>query len=243
MATKPTAPVVKAGAPAVPQTTLSQAMQASMRKFTIIAVTGTVLIALVGGYFIYLLVNQNIKLANEVTAQGIYNKLAQQKVEVLNEAEKKLVDLNNKDNKVASDYELVTSRALPNMNDLGSLLTIFQKLETTTLVKIESVSKSLGATGVAAVAPTVTGGTAASSVGKASPFQVGFKATGTYDQIMKMLRALETSTRVFDFTNLKIGGTSQSITLDMTYQVYYLPDQVPTDTKIPIGDYKPEAAK
>ena len=241
MATKPTTPVVKAGAPAVPQTTLSQAMQASMRKFTIIAVTGTVLIALVGGYFIYLLVNQNIKLANEVTAQGIYNKLAQQKVEVLNEAEKKLVDLNNKDNKVASDYELVTGRALPNMNDLGSLLTIFQKLETVTLVKIESVSKSLGTVGAVTVAPTAATGSA--PTGKASPFQVSFKATGTYDQIMKMLRALETSTRVFDFTTLKIGGNSQSITLDMTYQVYYLPDQVPTDTKIPIGDYKPEAAK
>lgn len=240
MAAKKPAPVAKPGAPAAPQTSVSQAMAASMRKFMIISISVTVLIAAVGGYFIWVLANQNVKKSNEVYAQSIYKELAEKKVEALKSAETKLAELKQAQNGGVSNFELVTDRALPQTNDLSNILTMFQKLESTTLVKIDNISK-LSVTGTANSTAPVAAAPAGSA--KALTMPLGFKATGSYDQILKLLRALETSTRVFDFSTLKISGTAQDITLDMNYQVYYLPQPGIDDTKVPVASYKAEVKK
>lgn len=219
----------------VPQTALTQAMQASMKSFLVMSILGTVVITLIGSYFIWALAQKNIETANKIKAQDIYMKLAEKKVRDLNDAEVKLADIKKAGSNGVSDYELVTERSLPNSDDIGILLTMFQKLEADTLVKLDDISKQDTSAGTVATTttPAIVGDSS-----NAQSFPLTFKATGTYEQIQKFLKKLEVSTRVFDFSNLKISGANGVTSIDMSYKLYYLPKQSISDKQVPIGQYK-----
>ena len=221
---------------AVPQTALTQAMQASMKTFLLVSILGTVVITLVGGYFIWVLAQKNVETANKIKAQDIYMKLADKKVRDLSDAETKLTEIKKPGSNTVSDYELVTQRALPSTDDLGIILTMFQKLEADTLAKLDDISKADSNSLTQGVATTAT--PVATTSTTALSFPLSFKATGSYDQIQKFLKKLEVSTRVFDFSNLKISGANGTTTIDMNYKLYYLPKQTIQDKQVPISDYK-----
>jgi|GEM_PF-6216104 len=221
----------------MPQTQISRSQQTGVRNFLIIAISITALIVLVGGYFTYQLANWNITKANEIKAQDIYIKLANEKVDKLAEAETKLKDIKQPDSSQVSDFDRITQRVLPTTDDLGLLLTIFQKLETETLVKIENISK---ASASGAVKPVET--VATSGDGTVKTFPIVFKATGKYESIQNFLKAIESSQRVFDFSTLKLSGTPDSISLDMTYRVYYMEKPSILDSQTPLDEYQAKQA-
>lgn len=228
----------------VPETTVSQAVQANLKRFLITMIVGTALLVIVGGYFIWVLAKKNVLASNQIKAQDIYIKLAEEKIDVLSQSEEELKQLKTVQGNGVSDFELVTLRALPTTEDLGLALTIFQKLEADTLVKIENVAKptkknSSGSTSTSSPATTTTSQNNQSS-NMAKSFSVDFKATGSYDQIKKFLKNIENSTRVFDFSKLKITGSTQSLSLDMSYRMYYLPKPSIDDKEIPLSEYKEE---
>jgi len=215
-----------------PDTRLTQLQQTSMRNFLIIVISATILTVLVGGYFIYQLAQANIKKSNEIKAQDIYISLANKKIEKLKESESQLTKIKTPDSSGVSDFSRITERVLPATDDLGTILTIFQKIQSQTLVDIDNVSKESQATSASAV------GSAATNNSSASSFQLSFKSTGTYDQIKNFLKAIESSQRVFDFSTLKISGTGNSLTLDMTYLLYFKDKPAITDKEMPLSEYQ-----
>ncbi len=214
-----------------PDTRLTQLQQTSMRNFLIIIITGTVLTVLVGGYFIYQLAQANIKKSNEIKAQDIYISLANKKIEKLKQSESQLAKIKTPDSSGVSDFSRITERVLPATDDLGTILTIFQKIQSQTLVDIDNVSKE----SQVALAATTEATTTNSS---ASSFQLSFKSTGTYEQIKNFLKAIESSQRVFDFSTLKISGTGNSLTLDMTYLLYFKDKPAITDKEMLLSEYQ-----
>lgn len=225
----------------IPQTNLTQAMQSSVKNFLIIIGVGTALIVCIGGYFIWNLANKNVQAANKIKAQDIYMKLATEKSKSLSDSESIVTELKKPQSNGVSDYELVTERTLPNTDDLGILLTMFQKLEADTLVKIDTITKQAdGSTSTASVA-TATPAVSDSLVAQAFPLT--FKATGSYEQIQKFLKKLEIANRVFDFSNLKISGADGQTSIDLSYRLYYLPAQSLDDKEVPINEYKEGATQ
>lgn len=214
-----------------PDTRLTQLQQTSMRNFLIIVISATVLTVLVGGYFVYQLAQANIKKSNEIKAQDIYISLANKKIEKLGQAESQLTKIKTADSSGVSDFSRITERVLPATDDLGTILTIFQKLQSQTLVQIDNVSKDTKSS---------TSSTAAKSTvnPSASSFQLSFKSTGNYDQIKNFLKAIESSQRVFDFSTLKISGTGNSLTLDMTYKMYYKEKPSIQDKDMLLSEYQ-----
>lgn len=214
-----------------PDTRLTQLQQTSMRNFLIIIITGTVLTVIVGGYFIYQLAQANIKKSNEIKAQDIYISLANKKIEKLKQSESQLAKIKTPDSSGVSDFSRITERVLPATDDLGTILTIFQKLQSQTLVDIDNVAKE-SQTALATTTEATTNNSSASS------FQLSFKSTGTYDQIKNFLKAIESSQRVFDFSTLKISGNGSSLTLDMTYILYFKDKPVITDKEMLLSEYQ-----
>ncbi len=222
----------------VPETKMTQSQQTTMRNFLIIMITATTLIVLIGGYFVYQLAQANILKSNEIKAQDIQISLSKTKIDMLAKAEPELNKIKVADSSGVSDFSRITERVLPATDDLGTILTIFQKLQTQTLVQIDNVSKETrtAATGSSSTIPTST---------KAESFQLSFKSTGTYEQIKNFLKAIESSQRVFDFSNLKLSGSGNALTLDMTYKLYYKAKPSITDSSVLLSEYQknPEGAK
>lgn len=215
-----------------PDTRLTQLQQTSMRNFLIIIIAATTLTVIVGGYFIYQLAQANIKKSNEIKAQDIYISLANKKIEKLKQSESQLAKIKTPDSSGVSDFSRITERVLPATDDLGTILTIFQKIQSQTLVDIDNVSKENQA------ALAQAGDTTTANNPSASNFQLSFKSTGTYDQIKNFLKAIESSQRVFDFSTLKISSTGNSLTLDMTYILYFKDKPAITDKEMPLSEYQ-----
>lgn len=218
-----------------PDTRLTQLQQTSMRNFLIIVISATVLTVLVGGYFIYQLAQANIKKSNEIKAQDIYISLANKKIEKLKQSESQLTKIKTPDSTGVSDFSRITERVLPATDDLGTILTIFQKLQSQTLVQIDNVSKDTKTTTSTATKTTTSNA--------ASSFQLSFKSTGNYDQIKNFLKSIESSQRVFDFSTLKISGTGNSLTLDMTYKMYYKEKASIKDTEMLLSEYQAQQSE
>ncbi|MEI7818965.1 MAG: hypothetical protein WCI47_02500 [bacterium] len=202
-----------------PQTLGMLQQQSSLKQFLIIWISITTLAVFAGGYFIYQLAISNVQKANEIKAQDIFSKLADEKIESLKKAATQLDVLKKPGNDQVSVFSRVTDRVMPATDDIGNILTIFQRIEGDTLVKIDGISKETKLTSV-----VTTTGSQATSVQPSSvkSFALSFKASGSYEQIQKFLKAIETSQRSFDFTTLKIDGTNDSLTLTMSYKLYYL---------------------
>ncbi|MCC7543140.1 hypothetical protein IT415_00285 [bacterium] len=225
----------------VPETRLTQLQQTNMRNFLIITIAGTVLSVLVGGYFIYQLAQANIKKSNEIKAQDIYIGLVKKKVEILQKSEAQLNRIKTADSTGVSDFSRITERVLPPTDDLGTILTIFQKLQSQTLVQIDDVSKEVNT--LAAPTATAGGSSASTSSSATSSFQLSFKSTGTYDQIKNFLKSIEASQRVFDFSTLKISAESNILSLDMTYNLYFKEKPSIADTEMLLSDYQKKHAE
>ncbi len=230
----------KATKKAVPETAISQAQESSIRNFIIIAVVVCVLVLLGGGYVIYLLANANVNKALEVRAQEQYISLANKKLDTLKESEEVLVGLKKSDGTNTSEFDFVTKRVLPETADFQSILTIFNTLESTALVSIESISRQQGAT------TAVTGSTPAPTVagddGKAVSSVITVKASAPATQITSLLRAVERSARVMDFQNMKLSGDKLSTSLNITYTVYNLPKPSIEDKSVPLSEYEAKKA-
>ena len=214
----------------VPETKMTQSQQTSMRNFLIVISTITVFVVSLGGYFVYQLAQANVMKANEIKAQDIQISLSRTKLDTLTKAEPELNKIKIADSSGVSDFSRITERVLPSTDDLGTILTIFQKLQTQTLVQIDNVSKDSRST----AASTTT----ASTSTKAQSFQISFKSTGSYEQIKNFLKAIESSQRVFDFSNLRLSGNGSSLTLDMTYKLYFKGKPSITDTQTPLSEYQ-----
>ena len=76
-----------------PETPGTQAAMQSIRNYLIIAIGVTVLVILVGGYFIYTLAQANVRKALEVRAQEYQVKLSEVKLAKLEEAEPEIQKL------------------------------------------------------------------------------------------------------------------------------------------------------
>jgi hypothetical protein len=229
----------------------------SIRNYLIIMVGITVLVVLAGGYFIYGLAQANIRRALEVRAQDYQIKLTENKLAKLEEAESKLEELKRADGSNPSRFDFITERTLPESDSFATILTIFNQLQEDESVNIESVSKpassasSSGASSTPNTPPasdaTSSAGDAASSSGaagstpatKATPTIVSIKASGSRDAVMGLLKALEKSARIFDFSTMKIdGGVDKEYSLDMQYKVYSYTKPSISPLQIKIDEYE-----
>lgn len=226
----------KKSATAVPQTPVSLAQQSSTRNFVIITIVITALVVLGGGYAIYTLANMNIKRALEVRAQDYYITLAQKKKSKLEDAEPQVVELKKADGSAPSTFDYVTKRVLPATGDFQGILTIFNTLEQTTLVNVESITRAGGTGTTSSTAASVATPTTTSSGAQST--QITLKVNSSQEQITAFLRAIERSARVMDFQSMKLSGDKNSTSLGVTYTVYNLPKPSVDSQTIPISDYE-----
>lgn len=218
-----------------PQTPITTLQQQSMRNFLIIIITITTLVAIGGGYLTYRLVNANIKKALEVRAQEYYIKLAQNKKDKITQAEPILTALKKANGDSPSDFEFVTQRSLPATTDFEGILTVFNTLEKKQLINVESISRAAAGT---ATTPTASATSAVATAAGVKSDTISIKASGARDQIIAFLRSMETSARIFNFNSMKLSGDNGSLTLDMQYEVYYLPKPSDEDKSVPINEYE-----
>ncbi|MFO0955747.1 MAG: hypothetical protein U0526_04430 [Candidatus Saccharibacteria bacterium] len=231
----------KAAKKAVPATAISQAQESSMRNYIIIAVVVCTLVLLGGGYAIYLLTTANVNKALEVRAQEQYISLANKKLETLEESEAVMTNLKKSDGSNTSDFEFVTKRVLPETADFQSVLTIFNTLEKTALVSIESIARQQGST-AAVTGSTTTSTPATANASSATGSVITVKATAPATQITSLLRAVERSARVMDFQNMKLSGDKLSTSLSITYTIYNLPKPSIDDKSVPLNEYESNKA-
>lgn len=238
MAQAKTNPITKKKIEA-PKTPLSVAAQQSMRNFLIIFIGVTTLIVLVGGYFIYNLARANVTKALEVRAQEYQIKLTEKKIDDLKEAEPRLAEIKKAENGGVSKFDFVTQRSLPATDDFEGILTIFNRLQAEQGVAVDSIAR------VSAQGASTTGGsTAPQAAGGASQqSQVSIKVTAGRESMLRFLRAVESSARIFDFTSMKLSGGTTDLTLDMQYRVYNLPKPSIEDQKVKIDEYEKDKGK
>lgn len=235
------APTKKTAAPAPtrkkvtpPQTPGTQAAMQSIRNYLIIAIVVTVLVVLVGGYFIYNLAQANIKKALEVRAQEYQIKLTEAKVAKLEAAEPELAKLKQANGDKPSRFDFITQRTLPEAEDFEGILTIFNRLQDDQSVDIESIAKP----GSAASGTTATTSAATAGDSKSKSSIIAVKATGSRDAVIGYLEALESSARIFDFSTMKITTSQGTYTLDMQYKVYAFSKPSTDSKEVKIDEYE-----
>lgn len=219
---------------AIPDTPGTQAAMQGIRNYLIIAIAITTLVVLVGGYFIYSLAQSNVNKALEVRAQEYQIKLSEAKLAKLDQAAPELAKLKQADGNKPSRFDFITQRTLPATDNFEAILTIFNRLEGDHLVDIDSISKP-GATDVSASAnPSQS----SSPDNKSVSTLLSVKASGSRDAIIGYLEALESSSRIFDFSNMKITNSQGSYTIDMQYKVYSFPKPSIKSQDIKIDEYE-----
>lgn len=241
MTKKTTTPVASARKKVeAPQTPGTQIAMQSIRNYLIIAISVTVLVVLAGGYFIYSLAQANVRKALEVRAQEYQIKLSENKIAKLDTAEPEITKLKQSEGNKPSRFDFITQRTLPENEDFEAVLTIFNRLQRDYQVDIESINKPTATTG-GATAATATKGSSTTGVSKSS--LVAIKATGSQDSVIGFLQALESSSRIFDFSTMKISSTQGSFTLDMQYKIYSMPKPSIKSTDIKIDEYEANKGK
>ncbi len=223
-----------------PETPGTQAAMQSIRNYLIIAIGVTVLVILVGGYFIYTLAQANVRKALEVRAQEYQVKLSEVKLAKLEEAEPEIQKLKQAEGNSPSRFDFITQRTLPKDEDFEAILTIFNRLQSDYQVDIESINKPTAA-GATATAGTTAGTTAPATGSKSS--LVAVKATGSQDSVLGFLAALEASARIFDFSTMKITSSQGTYTLDMQYKIYALPKPSINAQEVKIDEYEADKGK
>jgi Tfp pilus assembly protein PilO len=231
---------------AVPDTPVSQMATQSIRNYLIIIIAVTTLVVLVGGYFIYTLAQANIKRALEVRAQDYQIKLSENKLAKLKEAEPKLEELKRADGDRPSRFDFITERTLPTNIAFDTVLTIFDRLQEDYNVDIESISKvaSTATSSSSSSTPSTSPSSEASGGGSATTTQakshtISIKATGSREGVIGYLRALEASSRIFDFSSMKIDGkVGTPYTLDIQYKIYSFEKPSVSSTEINIDEYE-----
>lgn len=222
-----------------PETPGTQAAMQSIRNYLIIAIGVTVLVILVGGYFIYTLAQANVRKALEVRAQEYQIKLSEVKLAKLEEAEPEIQKLKQAEGNNPSKFDFITQRTLPKDEDFEAILTIFNRLQSDYQVDIESINKP---TAAGATTTGTAAGTAAPASGAKSSL-VAVKATGSQDSVLGFLAALEASARIFDFSTMKITSSQGTYTLDMQYKIYALPKPSIGAQKVKIDQYEADKGK
>jgi len=222
-----------------PETPGTQAAMQSIRNYLIIAIGVTVLVILVGGYFIYTLAQANVRKALEVRAQEYQIKLSEVKLAKLEEAEPEIQKLKQAEGNNPSKFDFITQRTLPKDEDFEAILTIFNRLQSDYQVDIESINKP---TAAGATATGTTSGTTAPASGAKSSL-VAVKATGSQDSVLGFLAALEASARIFDFSTMKITSSQGTYTLDMQYKIYALPKPSIGAQEVKIDEYEADKGK
>ncbi len=222
-----------------PETPGTQAAMQSIRNYLIIAIGVTVLVILVGGYFIYTLAQANVRKALEVRAQEYQIKLSEVKLAKLEEAEPEIQKLKQAEGNNPSKFDFITQRTLPKDEDFEAILTIFNRLQSDYQVDIESINKP---TAAGATTTGTTSGTTAPASGAKSSL-VAVKATGSQDSVLGFLAALEASARIFDFSTMKITSSQGTYTLDMQYKIYALPKPSIGAQEVKIDEYEADKGK
>lgn len=237
--TAPQAPSRKKVTP--PETPGTQAAMQSIRNYLIIAIGVTVLVVLVGGYFIYTLAQANVKKALEVRAQEYQIKLSDTKLAKLEEAEPEITKLKQAEGDKPSRFDFITQRTLPKDEDFEAILTIFNQLQSDYQVDIESINKPTSV-GVATAVPSASADSSAQASGSKSSL-VAVKATGSQESVLGFLAALEASARIFDFSTMKVTSSQGTYTLDMQYKIYALPKPSINSTDVKIDEYEADKGK
>lgn len=241
-AKKPTIKTKAAGKAklSVPETPGTQLATQSMRNFLIITISVTVLVVLVGGYFAYNLAQSNVKRALEVRAQEYQIKLTENKLAKLDEYKTRLEEIKRADGDRPSKFEFITERTLPEDESFDDILTIFSTLEKEQAVKVEAITRTNAAISGQASSTTSTSGESGGSQSstqspKSQTHPISIKATGSREAIIGLMRSLEKSSRVFDFSSMKIDGDkTKPYTLDIQYRIYSFakPSIAPVEVKI-----------
>lgn len=232
---KATPAAVSAKKVVAPDTRISQQLQSSLRNYLIMLIGGTVVVALVGGYLAWQFMNQNIKKAREITAQEAYITMAKQRLDQSGEAEEALKKIKEVSNNQQSDFDLITKRALPTTADFSTNITVFSELQKQTGVEISSIGN--GAKAITAAATPAGKAATATLPSGVSSYPMTLKISGKYSQIIDFIGRVEQSVRVFDFSSMKISGTSDQLALDMVYLAYYT-EPVKLETQmVPLEEY------
>ncbi|QQS27063.1 hypothetical protein IPM44_00565 [bacterium] len=238
---KPATPVASKKKLVPPQTPGTEAAMQGIRNYLIIAIGVTVLVVLVGGYFIYTLAQSNVKKALEVRAQEYQIKLSENKIAKLDEAEPEILKLKQADGDKPSRFDFITQRTLPENEDFEAILTIFNRLQKDYQVDIESITKP--GTATAGVATTARSTPNTTGAGKSQSSLIAIKATGSQEAVISFLQALESSSRIFDFSTMKISSEQGSFSLDMQYKIYAMPKPSINSTDVKIDEYEADKGK
>ncbi len=223
----------------IPTTPVSLERQAGIQKFVILVSVVSVIVVLVGGYFIWDLITKNIQKAREIKSQDAYIELSKDRFEKLEKAKKALVSAKQGSDGQKSPYELVTVRALPNEADFATIITIVSTLQRESVVKIPSIKKT------DAVSTTVaSGGTTASQASQS--YNIDISATGSPENCLDLIRKIEQSLRVFNVRSIGFPGgitnksvTSGQSTIDITLKLdtYYTKPVDVATSQVNLSEY------
>lgn len=187
-----------------------------MATYMIVAIVGTILIAVMSAYAGYNIFKQAQLNQKVISAKGKADKALQQKVE---DAPKLIQDY-----KDLGDRKKLIEHGLPTSADFPQIVSIASAVATTSGATLMSVSPSSSdAATAAAAATTASGAPAPTSVAPAGPSTTSYSVTvkGNYSQLITVFKGLETSVRPMRVTSIELAGTSAQLNATITVTTYY----------------------
>lgn len=186
-----------------------------MATYMIVAIVGTILIAVISAYAGYNIFKQAQLNQKVISAKGKADKALQQKVEDAPKLIQAYKDL--------GDRKKLIEHGLPTSADFPQIVSIASAVATTSGATLMSVSPSSSDATAAAATTTATGAPAPASAVPAGPSTTSYSITvkGNYGQLITVFKGLETSVRPMRVTSIELAGTSAQLNATITVTTYY----------------------
>lgn len=209
----------------VPETEISKVEAKKTRNYLIIMVVIAILVVIIGGYFIYQMVQTNIKLGREIKSQDITIGKYNQVLDNLKELKPNYEKIKQTSTGGISDADRIL-RALPITSDVKNLLGMMQNIGKQSGVEVLSITPQESSS-IPSEAPA----------GKqAEPQQLIYTTTitGSYPQIIQFLKNTEKSARVMNVRSMDISGDNEKLRVQLTMITYYQAQANINSTKEPL---------
>ena len=109
----------------------------------------------------------------------------------------------------------VLADALPDSVDFPSLLVTLENMANSTSLKLKNVTPVVVGTAVLLKSPTGPGTTPVPK-----PYQFAISTTGTYDSMLRMIHAIETSARPMRIVDARFDGSGSALNSEFTIETY-----------------------
>jgi Tfp pilus assembly protein PilO len=196
-----------------PETEISKTEAKKTKNYLIIMIVIAILVVLVGGYFIYQMVQKNIKIGREIKSQDITIGKYKQVLSNLDALKPNYEKMTQPSTGGVSDADRIM-RALPLTTDVKNLLGMMQNIGKQSSVSVQSITPQDSGNSEAPSSP-------AGKPAQAQQLVYTTTVTGSYPQIIQFLKNTEKSARVMNVQSMDISGNNDSLRVQLTMVTYY----------------------